>query len=184
MKKTLFLIICGFLIISGCQTQTKKSNFGTYYKIDKYNIEIPFAGQPHISPKQDNGVLTYVSYQYAFPRPEDDINLLYGIDICELKIDTMFKNQNLKIEYIAGMFKLTYEKIFNGTLIKEESTDYHGSYGYKQKIKVSIPNVGDVYVQSLLLPYKDIVIRMYSFTPIANEDNQKISDFFDSIKLK
>lgn len=183
MKTTSFLVAI-VLILNNCRAQTKVSEFGEYYKIKNYNISVPFAGQPNISPTQSNDFLSFVSYQYAYPKPGDDINNLYGVDVLKLKYDTLFKTDQLKVEFAAGQFKLMYEKVFGGQLISEKSTDYHGAYGFYQKVKLNTSSLGEFYIQALYFTYKDLVIRMYTFTPLKNEDNKKIKDFYETIKFE
>jgi len=186
MKITFTLLMIVVFLLSSCQSQTpmNTADFGKYHKIDNYNIWVPFSGQPNISPKQSNQYISYLSYQYAFPKAGDDINNLYGVDVIKLKYDSLFKSDRLKVEFAAGQLKLMYEKVMGGQFISEKITDYHGSFGLHQKIKMKTSNLGDFYIQALYFPYKDIIVRMFTFTPLENEDNQKIKDYYETIKFE
>jgi hypothetical protein len=184
MKRIFFFLQFVLISLTNCQTQKTKSIFGEYHKIGEYDIQVPFAGEPNITPKQENDIFKLTSYQYAYPKPSDDINFLYGIDVIEYKSSSYFKNEKLKIEYNTALNKLTTEKMFNGIIIKEDTVVYNGNYAIKQKAKINIPDIGEAYIHSIFFAHKDLVIRLFTYTPIENDNNKKILDFFESIKYK
>lgn len=187
MKQTLLFLILHLAILLSCQAQTNESapGFGKYYRIGTtYTIKVPFAGQPNSSPKQPNDVMDITSCQYAYPKVTDDVNILYGVDVVKFKNEKNFPNAKSKTEYVAGNYKLMYEKAFGGMQVKGDTIAYHGVTAIRQKIRVKVPNVAEVFVQSLVFPYKDLVIRMYTFTPLTNGDNKKIGKFYETIRYK
>lgn len=180
MKNNLIFLYTIILLVS-CQAQDKKLNFGKYYKIGEYGIQVPFNDRPNISPKQENDICKLISYQYAYPKPIDDINYLYGIDVCYIKKDTLSSDKNSKVDFLVNNRKAMYETVHGGHLIKQEKFDYHGEYSIRQKIKVSVPDIGDTYITSLYFLHDGLIIRLYAFSADEN-DNNRMNDFFDAIK--
>ena len=183
MKELLLTLLFFYLSINSCQSQVANKDFGQYFATGEYGIQVPFNGQPHQTPKQENLDLIMVSYQYAYPRLMDDLNFLYGIDINQLKNKSLFKETNSKVDFIVNQNKVAFETKFKGTILKEEKGSFRDKYCVRQKVKLNIPNVGETIVTSLFFQYNDLVIRLYTFSEIKN-DNIRIKDYFDSIKLK
>jgi hypothetical protein len=194
----IFLLLFFFSAVSFAQTTPKGNKpppppppppvsnnkhpvFGTYYKLESYDVLIPFKGPANISPKNEISDRIYNSYQYAFPRPTDDINLLYGIDICEFKSNTKLKTPESKINSFSGIIKTMYGQSVKGTLIKEEITGTGDNYKIRQRIKAISPAVGVIYITSLYMVHKMLAIRLFVFTT-SEAENKKINDYFASIK--
>lgn len=180
MKKVLFLIFLGLISLESCYSQN--NTFGKYYKIGQYDIHVPFAEQPHISPGQENEFVKTISYQYAYPKIGDDLNNLYGIDVIKVKVDTAFHSLDTRINFVEGLMKVVYETIFKGKIVAEEKGNYRGSYCIRLKVKININNIGEVFMNSIFVPCDKLVLRIYTFTPIGNDGNRRINDFFDSVK--
>ena len=185
MKKTITInIIWTLLLLStSCQPQDKIPNFGKYYKIGEYNVQVPFANQPNISPIQENEICKLTSYQYSFPKPEDDINDLYGIEICQLKNSNMFPDTLSKIDFLVNNRRTMYQNVHGGTFIKQDKENFRGQYAIRQKIKVNVPNVGEDYITSLYFLHDNLLIRLFVITPINEADNEKIDNYFETIKF-
>lgn len=156
--------------------------FGKYYRIDGYGIHVPFSNQPNISPKVITDVYNSTSYQYAYPKQSDDINLLYGIDVCEFKNDHSYKDSSLKVDYFVGVITKMYKASGGGILIKEEKSDLNKKYSVRQKIKINTQELGVIYITSVYFIHKDLVVRQFVFTSSEN-DNKRIDDYFYSIKF-
>jgi len=185
MRNFLFLLFfLGLTSLESCLSQDNKNTFGKYYRIGEYDILAPFAEQPHISPKQENEFVTFISYQYAYPKIGDDLNNLYGIDVIKIKVDTAFHSLDTKVNFVEGMMKVVFETMLKGKVINEEKGNYRGSYCIRLKVKININNVGEVFMNSIFVPFDRFVLRMYAFTPIGNDGNRRINDFFDSVKYK
>jgi hypothetical protein len=160
------------------------SAFGNYYRIEKYPVLVPFHEAPHISAPADNDLFKLSSYSYAYPYEKDDINILYGIDVYEFKNDNQDKDMDAKINLLAHNIRLTFEDKFSGKLISEEKKGSASAYTYRQKMKVNYPeDKTDAYMTSYFRSYKGMVIRLFVITA-KPEDNKRISDFFESIKLE
>jgi hypothetical protein len=181
MKKLFFYIFLNTILIN-CNAQSDSCYFGEYYKLGVFNFQVPFAGQPHLTPIQFNDKMSYFGFNYACLKPTDDLNRLYGIDVYEIKFDTLFNSKISKIDYIAEICKITYVIQAKGKIVKQDSGDFHGDYCIRQKIKIYIPELGDMFVNSLYISINNLVLRIYTFTPIANDDNYRINCFFESIK--
>ncbi|MES2513793.1 MAG: hypothetical protein V4580_06585 [Bacteroidota bacterium] len=155
--------------------------FGTYVKLGSYDVAIPFNGPANISPKSVAPDRIYNSYQYAFPKPTDDINLLYGIDICEFKSNTTLKTPAAKLNSFSGIIKDMYAGSVKGKLIKQEITGEGATYTIRQRIKAISPQLGVIYVTSLYIVHKSLAIRLFVFTTRETE-NKKTDDYFASIR--
>jgi hypothetical protein len=198
MHKTslLLLMIIFTTIVSWSQTASKNNKpplpvsmvgnqhpvFGTYVKLGNYDVAIPFNGPANISPKSVAPDRIYNSYQYAFPKPTDDINLLYGIDICEFKSNTTLKTPEARLNSFSGIIKDMYAGSVKGTLIKQDITGGGVNYKIRQRVKAVSPQLGIIYVTSLYLIHKDLAIRLFVFTTNPAE-NKKTDDYFASIKF-
>ncbi len=154
--------------------------FGKYYKIADYNILVPFHDYPHVSPKEENEFVKYTSYQYAYPKSSDDVNLVYGIDICEYKKDR--DNHTNKLDSLAKNIRKMYEKIAKGVLIKQEVRNTDKQYIIKQLIKISFMNNDNTYVTSYFVLHNGMVIRLFTMTANGIE-NKRIEEFFRSVKF-
>ncbi len=160
----------------------KNPSFGNYYKIAEYAIRVPFNEQPNKSPVAENTICKVTSYQYAYPKPSDDINILYGIDVCEFKSDTVYKNAKLKIDYLAANTKKMYESAAKGSLIKEVTGGADGAYFIRQKMLIKSNELGEIYLTSLYFISRGNVVRLFVFTP-NSESNTRIDEFFASVKF-
>lgn len=160
----------------------KNPNFGNYYKIGKYPIRVPFNEPPHISPGGENNIFKLTGYQYVYPSPMDDVNILYGIDVCEYKSDSSYKTPKARVDYYAVIQKKMNLTNFQGTLISEILGGKDGAYYVRQKMKITSKDIGEVYVTSLYFYFRENVVRLYVFSP-NNIDNKRIEDFFTSVEF-
>ena len=156
--------------------------FGNYYRIEDYGIQVPFNNQPNISPKVITDVYHSTSYQYAYPKQSDDVNILYGIDVCEFNNDHSYKDSSLKVDYFIAVIAKMYKASAGGNLIKEEKSNSNKNYSVRQKIKISTQELGEIYITSVYFMHKDLVIRLFVFTSSDN-DNKRMDDYFNSIKF-
>ncbi|MEO9257061.1 MAG: hypothetical protein ABI207_01690 [Crocinitomicaceae bacterium] len=186
MKKNITITIIGtiLLIAFSCQSQDEKSIFGKYYKIGKYNVLVPFHDQPHVSPIQENEQAKVINYTYAYPTPEDDINDSYGIEICQLKDKSLFSDTYSKIDFLVNKRKEMFQTVHGGELIKQEEDKFKGQFAIRQKIKINIPDVGEDFITSLYFIHDDLIIRLFVITPVNDDGNKKITEFFESIKFE
>src|ERR1043165_2380705 len=84
MKKIVFLsLVAPFSI--GWSFGILKTDFGKYYQIGNYKIEVPFNEAPHISPPKEDDLSKWTSYQYCFPSPAGHANFMYAVDVLESK---------------------------------------------------------------------------------------------------
>lgn len=84
---------------------------------------VPFGCTPHISPPQNNKFAEVISYQYAYPAPDDDINFLYGVDICDVK-QKYAADDSARLSFFVNIRKAMYENIHNGVSLMHEMRDF------------------------------------------------------------
>lgn len=161
----------------------KNPQFGNYYKIGKYPIRVPFNEQPNVSPVGENQIFKLTSYQYAYPSPKDDVNILYGVDVCEYKNDSLYNSPKKKIDYMLAMQKTMYGNQFKGVIIREVNGGKDEGYYVRQKMKIESKDIGEIYLTSLYFYSRNVVVRLFVFSK-DNVDNQRTEDYFASIEFE
>ena len=155
-------------------------NFGNYAKIDPYEIWIPFADSMiHRSTPKTDEYVNLVSYQYAYPSPQANINFMYGVDVFEIKNVTAFKDSVSKLDYCAKRVQANFEKDTKGVLVASKYNLAKDTL--KQRIKFEIPGLGQVYSHSAFFMRKNLVVRLYAFT-LKEEENDQMNLFFKSAR--
>lgn len=157
--------------------------FGKYYQIDNYHVYAPFAAAPHISPVQDHDKFKIVTYTYVYPRPEDDPNIGYGIVIQEIKDPTLVSDQTALLDFTLASVNFMFKSAFDANIIEEEITTYRNRKAYSHKALVNDKTLGNIYVQSLIFLENDLAVRLFVMIPVANDDNQRVHEFLESIQF-
>ncbi|MBS1636675.1 MAG: hypothetical protein JST26_12230 [Bacteroidetes bacterium] len=190
MKVKFLVLVFSILGISSTLAQSKgtkfsdNEKFGKYYQIASTGVYAPFPGEPHISPVQDNFMLTTASYQYAYPEKGTHTNYLYGVDVYTFKNDTLLKSDDAKVAHIARSMSYFLETMQHGKMLRNENGRFQEAPCVWQKTKISLPELGEIYINAVIFSHNKTVIRIYTFTPLEKDDNALIEAYFNSVKYQ
>lgn len=182
MKIIILPLICLIFILSSCSSVIDKNPvFGTYYEIGDLNIFAPFKHQPEISKTNIVGIGENLNYQYAYPNETDDDNWLYGIEILSISKWSNRSVNNEKLKQIAEFYQIHFETNFNGELIEEKYSLIGKKNFFYQKMKCSARDVGSMFINSYFVINDKQIIRIFIYTQISGDGNDKILKFCKSI---
>lgn len=182
MKNLVFLIIV-LTLIQSCQSQSQ-SNLEKELKLSEYNITVKFPNTP-IGGTKEYPFMTRTMYSYSniTENRYDDINL-YGIDIIKYKLDT-FLTDKARIDFTQNINLQTLQTMYNGKLIKQETSSMKDTKYLLETVKVSVKEIGeDKFMQSLYVCHNKAVIKLYAIT--SKEDNKDpiLLEYYNSLKLE
>lgn len=179
------IILIGLTTFSSCQSPNDANKFGQYYSIGDFGMSAPFAESPNISTPIDNEQLKYIEYRYAYPKTGDDINYMYAVAVYQLKNNAYLTEEKQKVNFISTMNKVSIETVFKGQTLMDDSIQFNNRYCIRQKTKMLQPGINEeIIINSMYFLHKNNIIRLYVWTPLKSPDNNRIEEFFNSIKLE
>lgn len=180
--KNVILTLIIILSVSGIFAQQSHPDFGDYYEIDPYGIFAPFHDTPY-GVRDSNPIFKSTSVQYAYPSPTDDLNYMYGVEICEFTVTTDFKDVSERLDFYAKSVEQRYALSAQARLLKNEKSGSGESYSVLQKFELTIEGVGPAVITSLFTIHKGLIVRRYVISPPNNQDNSRVEAFFSALRI-
>jgi len=189
--KNVYVLSVLFCFISILSSYSQKIS-AEYFRVDS-NILIKFIGKPekyfYQTPLGDITIFEY--------KPEinaNDSNCLYSIALYRPPLDEVKDNKlsNLQLEVKFNSI-ISSEDIANGNLggkvLSKNEIILNGIRRIRMKILFSgltelneIEGQKDIIYNAEYLRYNDIVIKLWTYTPL-NKENMKIYSFFNSLRF-
>jgi len=181
IKKILSILL---ILTSGSTiySQEKKTNLGKYFHLNGYGLQVPFGEPPIKTDLLENEAMTSQEFRYF---PVNDINSAYAISIINSKVYNKIEDSITELDFFAKHIKATAENTMKGEMLLDKKETYKNRACHNQKFKFEDQETKEVFViSSIMFYHKTNIIRAYVVTPIKNDNNEKMKDFFESIILQ
>lgn len=167
-----------------CTINPDSLNYGSYYKVGKYDIEVPFSNEPIKSLNNESDKIFNLNYRSLFVCRQDTIILglgIYGFNDNSVKMDSFKFLSLMRLSQRALL-----SRQYNGLLINSDSSYFHNRYCFNDKYNLSLLYQGREHKQlyySKIFSYKNLIVNLYAFTPMNDSCKIIVDGFYQKIRI-